>query len=310
MKITRAVLSTSLLLASMAQAAQPTYSDKLLLTGGVTNIEGAAGGGLTPWAVIGGYGTKGQVGATANYTRVNLRDYTLESYGALIGIDNRVEFSVARQSFDLEKPGVAVRNLLMQPTEGAYKLHQDIYGVKVRVIGDAVLDQDTWMPQISVGALVKRGDSGFGGVPSLAKVLGARSDNGVDYYVSATKLFLGQSLLLNGTVRATKANQFGLLGFGGPDDRNYGAQFEASAAYLLRKNLAIGAEYRGKPNNIPNAVAPGALRETDAYDIFLAWGVSKNATATLAYVDAGKIVPALTNDRDQRGAYLSLQLGF
>jgi len=32
-------------------------SGKLLLTGGVSQIEGAAGGGLTPWAVIGGYGT-------------------------------------------------------------------------------------------------------------------------------------------------------------------------------------------------------------------------------------------------------------
>jgi hypothetical protein len=39
-----------------------TFSDRLVLTGGVTSIEGAAGGGLTPWAVIGGQGTRNQVG--------------------------------------------------------------------------------------------------------------------------------------------------------------------------------------------------------------------------------------------------------
>ena len=38
---------------------------KLLLTAGVTQIEGAAGGGLTPWAVIGGYGENNQFGANA-----------------------------------------------------------------------------------------------------------------------------------------------------------------------------------------------------------------------------------------------------
>ena len=46
-------------------------------------------------------------------------------------------------------------------------------------------------------------------------VVGAKRDSGVDFYVSATKLLLEQNLLLNGTLRATKANQLGLLGFGG-----------------------------------------------------------------------------------------------
>jgi hypothetical protein len=32
---------------------------KLLLTGGVSSIDGAAGGGLTPWAVTGSYATDG-----------------------------------------------------------------------------------------------------------------------------------------------------------------------------------------------------------------------------------------------------------
>ena len=81
---------------------------KLLLTGGVTQVEGAAGGGLAPWAVIGGYGTRDQVGANAFYTRVELSDYTLDSYGALVGIRDRVELSVSRQAFDTRAVGAAL----------------------------------------------------------------------------------------------------------------------------------------------------------------------------------------------------------
>ena len=50
--------------------AGPTISNKLLLTGGVSNIEGSAGGGLTPWAVIGGYGTADEIGVLAARLRI------------------------------------------------------------------------------------------------------------------------------------------------------------------------------------------------------------------------------------------------
>lgn len=43
--------------------------NKLLLTGGLSQVEGSAGGGLVPWAVIGGYGTRDEIGANAFYTR-------------------------------------------------------------------------------------------------------------------------------------------------------------------------------------------------------------------------------------------------
>lgn len=309
-----AAVVLGVLSSTYAQADDSLYSSgKLLLTNGVTNIEGASGGGLSPWALIGGYGTKGQVGATANYTHVNLSDYSLETYGALIGIDNRVEFSIAHQTFDTERPGIAVRGIVGLPQTGQYNLNQNIYGVKVRVYGDAVLDQDSWIPQIAVGALYKQSDSGYGQLSSLAEAVGAKSNNGTDFYVAGTKLFLNQSVLANVTIRATKANQFGLLGFGSSQDSGYRTEFEASLGYLLRKDLVVGAEIRTKPNNLngtPVVHASGDLRETNAYDAFIAYALSKKATATLAYVDVGKIVPVASGDRDQRGTYLSIQLGF
>ena len=264
-------------------------SGKLLLTGGVTQVEGAAGGGLTPWAVIGGYGTRDQIGGNAFYTRVKVSDYTLDSYGALVGIRDRVELSVSRQAFDTEAVGAALG--LGQ----GFTIRQDTYGVKLKVAGDAVLEQDRWMPQVAVGVQHKRNNQG-----ALLSAIGAKSDSGTDVYVSATKLYLGTGLLLNATLRLTKANQFGILGFGGDKHDGYKPQFEGSAAYLINRNLAIGAEYRSKPDNLNIA------REQNAWDAFIAWAPAKRVSLTVAYVDLGNIVI-----RDnQRGWYASLQVGF
>lgn len=288
-------LALALLVAATGVAAQdgagsaPRTGGKLLLTGGVTQIEGAAGGGLTPWAIIGGYGTGDQIGGNAFYTRVDVDDYSLDSYGALIGFHDRVELSIARQRFDTELVGAALG------LGAGFSIDQDIVGVKVRLFGDAVLEQDSWLPQVAVGLQYKRNDEG-----DLLAAIGAADDSGTDFYVSATKLYLSHSLLLNATLRMTKANQFGILGFGGDRRDSYRPQFEGSAAFLLSRNLALGAEYRTKPDNLSIAT------EDDAFDVFLAWAPFKHLSLTLAYVDLGNIVIA----DDQRGWYASLQVGF
>ncbi len=285
-----ATLCGAVFIATAAHAADGgmTYSSKLLLTGGVTSIEGAAGGGLTPWAVIGGNGTRDQIGASAFATEVHARNYTLQSGGALVGIYDRVELSFAHQQFDTREVG----GLLGLGNN--YKFHQKVYGAKVRVVGDAVLEQDSWLPQIAVGFQRKENDRG-----DLLTALGIKHDKGTDIYVSATKLFLGQSILVNGTVRFTKANQTGILGFGTAEKDKYEAMPEASVAYLLRKDLALGAEYRKKPDNLP-------FKENDWYDVFLAYAPTKNVSVTVAYADLGNIVVK----KNQKAAYVSLQVGF
>jgi len=168
-------------------------------------------------------------------------------------------------------------------------------------IGDAVLDSDSWRPQLALGAEFKHLDPGaaVGGV--LDAVQARRS--GTDLYVSATKLLLAQGLLLNGTLRATKANQNGLLGFGSANDDGYRVEPEVSIALLLRRDLAIGAEYRAKPDKL--AFAGDAFREDDWKDLFVAWAPNKHVSVTLAYADLGNIV----GHAKQHGAYLSLQFG-
>ena len=280
-------LAAALMLITPAHAAG---DGKLLLTGGVSSIDGAAGGGLMPWAVTGSYATDGEWGATAFVTRASTQDYGLTTYGAAVGFRDRVEVSLARQAFDAS---VVVPDTTVK---------LDIVGVKVKLAGDAVLDSDNWMPQIAVGAEFKRVNPGDA-VGGVLDSVSAKRD-GVDLYVSATKLFLAQGILVNGTLRATKANQNGLLGFGSADNSRYHLEPEVSVAWLLRKDLAIGAEYRAKPNNL--AFAGDAFKEQAWKNVFIAWAPIKQVSITAAWVDLGNIV----GHTHQTGAYLSVQLAY
>lgn len=302
--------ATLLSLAACAALISPwaqAETGKLLLTGGVSTVDGAAGGGLTPWAVIGSQATQGEIGGTAHITRVVTTDYALSTYGAAVGWNERVELSLAKQDF---KTGIT-GTLLGLP---GLHLKQDIVGLKVRLAGDAVLDSDSLMPQIADGVQFK--SLGSTGLDPTLTALGAKR-SGTDFYVSATKLFLAQGILVNGTLRATKANQNGLLGHGatlGGAKNSYEFLPEISVAFLLRNNLAIGAEYRKMSNRLQvagNAAGLGdGLKSSDWKDIFIAWAPSKNFSLTLAYVDLGQIVPATTAKRRQTGTYLSAQVAF
>lgn len=287
---------------ALAQAGPPPFghgNGKLLLTGGVSTVDGAAGGGLTPWAVTASYAAQNQWGATAHLTRVQTQDYAMNAYGAAVGIDDRFEVSLARQDFDTGPTGTAL---------GLPGLHlkQDIVGIKWRFAGDAVVDSDNWMPQLAIGLQHKRTDAA--GLEPTLQALGADLQ-GTDLYLSATKLFLAQGVLVNGTLRLTKANQNGLLGFGGTAHDEYTLQPEVSIAWLLRKDLAIGFEYRAKPDNLNPSILADGLKEDDWADVFIAWAPGKHFSLTLAYVDLGRIVPAIATKR-QTGAYLSAQVAF
>ncbi|HEX3675175.1 MAG TPA: DUF3034 family protein [Rhizomicrobium sp.] len=261
---------------------------KLLATGGVSSLEGAGGGGLATWALITGYGTRDGAGIDGHATYIALPNYSLWTEGAAIGLFDRVELSYTHLTFDTEKVGA----LLGLGRD--FKFEQDVYGAKVKLIGDAVYDQDSLLPQIAVGVQYK--DTNHADILHL---VGAKSNTGTDYYIAATKLFLAQSVLVDVTLRETKANQFGILGFGGDKHDDYSTQVEASAAYLFSRNFAVGAEYRTKPDNL------GIAKENGAWDVFAAYFINKNVSVTAAYLDLGNIVI----EDHQRGVYASLQVG-
>src|SRR5476649_178102 len=98
---------------------------RLLATGGVSQVEGAGGGGLGAWALITGYGSDHGVGVNAHYTTVLRPDYQLDTVGAAVGLFDRLELSYAWQEFDTQNVGTALG------LGKGYTFHQNIFGAKL-----------------------------------------------------------------------------------------------------------------------------------------------------------------------------------
>ncbi|MGE6529203.1 DUF3034 family protein [Pseudomonas sp. NPDC077382] len=262
---------------------------RLLATGGATSLEGSAGGGITPWAVLAGYGERGEWGGDVFATRVETGDYRLDVAGVAVAFDNRIELSFARQRFDL---GTLARDLSLPENS----LSQDIFGAKLRLFGDLVYDR---LPQVSLGVQHKRQKDFL--IPSL---IGAQRDEDTEAYLTASRLILagafGYNILLNGGVRYSRANELGLLGFGGDRRDSRSLLKEGSAAVLFNPSWALGVEYREKPDNLSFA------GESDWADLFLGYFPNKRLAVVLAYARLGEIA-TLDN---QDGLYLSVQGSF
>ncbi len=261
---------------------------KLLLTNGITSLEGASGGGLTPWAVIAGNATKDGIGVSGHATVAEVKSYDFQSAGLSIGFFDRLELSYSHQNFNTNEIGAALG------LGADYAFKQDVFGAKVKLAGDLVFG-DPMMPAIAIGAQYKNSNN-----DAVVRAMGAKDDKGVDYYVSASKLFLSHSILASATLRATKANQIGLLGFGGDQNSSYSLQAEGSLAWQLSRRFAIGGEYRTKPNNL------GIAREDDWFDLFGTYAFNKHLTAAVAYADMGSIGSV----GKQRGVLFSLQASY
>ncbi|PCD02171.1 hypothetical protein COC42_11940 [Sphingomonas spermidinifaciens] len=283
-----AVAAGALGIAAAADAQQIAEPGKLLLTNGIGTIEGASGGGLTPWAVIAGNATRDGIGVQASATAAELKDYDFQVAGVAIGALDRVELSYARQRFDTNWVGGALG------LGNDYKFDQDVWGAKVKLAGDMVYGSE-WMPSIAAGVYYKRSLDA-----PIVRAVGARKAEGTDLYVSATKLFLRWSLLANVTLRATNANQNGLLGFGGDKRNARTIHPEGSLAYQVSRRFVVGGEFRSKPDNL------GIAREDDWFDAFAAYALNRNLTATVAFADLGSVATV----EGQRGVLFQIQGSF
>lgn len=254
----------------------------LLASAGVSQIEGSAGGGLVPWAVLAGYDTKEQQSFSVASTYLDLTDLNISVLSLAFSYKNRLELSVASQRLKSKQMDV--------------ELQQIVTGAKLRLWGDLIYSP---LGQYSVGVQHKRLLD-----DDLAKLFAANSE-AVDVYFSGSKLFLGviadRNLLVNGTWRYSNANELGFVGFGGAQGRDKASWlFEGSAAVQLNQNWLLGVEFRQKPSNI------SALKEDHWRDIFVSYFPNKKLSITAAYLDLGKVATL----RSQRGFYLSLQSSF
>ena len=328
------------ILASNITQAEMFNTGKVLATGGVSMIDGAGGGGITPWATITGYATRDGINGNVHYTYAPLANYTLHSVGAAVGFWDRFELSYAHSTlttsatFDtlglvLDTAGGLTGSLGIPIDTGIEPfnttIEMDVIGAKVRVFGEAIYDSDNLIPQIAIGGFYKKNKNA-----DLLTTLQAAKTKDWEAYIAATKIFFPINTLVNITARYTSANQTGLTGFGGPDGDDKEIRPEISLAYLLRKDTVIGIEWAKHGDNVSGksveaagidltALQPlldglglGNLKDTlaqeesDWFDLFVAYFPSKNLSITMAYAMLGDI----TITPDQHGFYMSLQASF
>jgi hypothetical protein len=272
-----ALLITLILLSGVATA---QADSKILATSGGQQIEGQAGGGIVPWALLAGYGDVGEWGGSAAATRVQVDDFELDVAGVALSFANRLELSVARQDLNVKPLGLDIR--------------QDVVGGKLRIGGDLIYGS---LPALTAGVQWKRNRDS-----AVPLALGAEDNEGIDFTLSASRLWLGavagRNLFANATLRRTEANQLGLLGFGSIDGADSRWVGEASLGVFLSRHWVVGAEYRQKPDLLQTV-------EEDAWkDVFLGWFPSKRVSVIGAYTDLGSIAGLA----DQTGFYLSVQI--
>ncbi len=291
--MTYRLLMLATLIALACPPASAAIGSRIWATGGVSTIEGSAGGGLVPWALLGSYASDEEWGGTLALSQAETDDYSLSVTGAGLNWNNRIELTVARQTLDLDELVFTLKDGFGLEQD---ELNQDIIGAKVRLAGDVLYSP--W-GQWSAGVQYKR-QRDF----TVPEAIGAREDSGTDLLLSASKLFFAavfdRNLLVNATARATKANQGGLLGFGGDRNNGYEVMAEASVGVFVNRQWLVGAEYRQKPNNLSFA------GEDDWWDLFVAWVPDRRLAVTAALVNLGDVATL----NDQQGLYLSLQGSF
>lgn len=251
------------------------HDGRLLGTAGTLQVEGVGGGGLVPWATIAGYGSEDQYGIALGSSHFEQSTTRLSTVAVALGLHNRVEFSLAKQTLQLDQPNISIK--------------QDVFGFKWRVAGDLIYGDQ---PQWTLGLQAKRLHD-----DELASALGNQRQ-GIEPYLSVARLWLngpfGRHVFLNGTLRASRAQQTGLLGFG---DR-WAVLPELSAAVFLDRRWAVGLEYRFKPDALDTG------HEDDWKDLFLSFSPNKHCTLVLAGANLGRI----SGERRVRGTFLSLQV--
>jgi hypothetical protein len=277
----------------LAPGALADIGSRIWATGGTTSIEGTAGGGLVPWALLGSYASDQEWGGTLALSRAQVDDYSLSVIGFGLNWNNRLELTAVQQTLDLDSLVFTLKDGFGLEQD---ELNLDVFGAKVRLAGDVLYNP--W-GQLSFGVQYKRLRD-F----TVPAAIGALDDTGTDVYISGSKLFfaavLDRNLLVNLTARATRANQGGLLGFGGDRNNSHEVMMEGSIGVFVTRRWLVGAEYRQKPDNLNFA------NEDDWWDLFLAWVPDRRLAVTGALVNLGDVATL----EDQQGLYLSLQGSF
>ncbi len=254
----------------------------------VTDVDGQNGGGLVPWALL-------SSGPTVAISHLGTQNLGIDGVAINTSFADRVEVSYAHNTLAVTGGGAGLTDAV------------DNFGLKVKLN-----EMGSSMPQFAIGVVNKQASGAL--ADTLNRALGI-STSSTDVYGAASKIINigGKNVLLNGVLRATKANQMGLLGFGGGTaagaKTGYSVEPEASVEVFAAENVVVGAEYRAQPSNGATAT-DAVLHQNAAYDLHIAYVANKNLTWTAGYASLGQVDPGALGSYNQHGMFLQAQASF
>jgi len=163
------------------------------------------------------------------------------------------------------------------------------FNARVALIHEGDFNQP-WLPAVTFGVHYKYNDtvedidSNLNGTLSA---IGIEDNDGIDYtlYASKTLNFLPRPVLVNAGVRNSNAAHAGLLGF--TDDREF--LVEGNIVVFVTDNLAIGAEYRQKPDNY-DEIEGLVAGEDDWWSVVAAYVINESMTVSGGYFNLGDVL--------------------
>ncbi len=163
------------------------------------------------------------------------------------------------------------------------------FNARVALIHEGDFNQP-WLPAFTFGVHYKYNntvediDSDLNGTLSA---IGIEDNDGIDYTLYASKMlnFLPRPVLVNAGVRNSNAAHAGLLGF--TDDREF--LVEGNVVVFVTDNLAIGAEYRQKPDNY-DEIEGLVAGEDDWWSVVAAYVINESMTVSGGYFNLGDVL--------------------
>jgi hypothetical protein len=172
-------------------------------------------------------------------------------------------------------------------SEDAVQMHN--FNARLALLKEGQFNQ-SWLPALTAGIHYKYNDSVDAIDRELTGTLhniGIDDNEGVDYTLYASKMltFLPRPLLVNLGLRNSEAAHIGLLGFTG--DREF--LFEGNLVLFATKRLAIGAEYRQKPDKYQPI--PGLIEdEDDWWSVVFGYVFNNHFTVSGGYFNMGDVL--------------------
>jgi len=259
------------------------------------SIEGVGGVFITPAAYLVNPGPEGAVlGKPALGTELAMIGHKdFEAATLTWTIWRRLELGYALNRLGLDDLPADIR----RATGVDIRTH-DIFlhhlNARVNIIQENQWEQQ-WLPALTAGVHYKHNDDvsdidrRLGGA---LRGIGMDGDDGLDFTLTASKTLTWppRPVIVSAGARASKGAQLGFLGFAD----HYSVTFEGHVVVLVTDKIALGAEYRQKPDEldrIPGLIGP----EDDWWDVCAGYIINDHMTIAAGVGNFGTVA----NHRDQ-----------